>query len=64
MAHAVNIAEFFVRTKQEKTIFLHPLELLPAFQTEEFVPFVKGEPHWTLAGAEAPDWPEEAEPEA
>lgn len=30
-------------------------ELLPACITEEFVPFVEDEPHWTLAGAERPE---------
>ena len=30
-------------------------ELLPACLTEEFVPFVEDEPHWTLAGAEKPE---------
>jgi len=30
-------------------------ELLPAFGTEAFEPFVEGESHWTLAGAEKPE---------
>jgi hypothetical protein len=30
-------------------------ELIPAFLTEEYLPFVEGEPHWQLAGAEKPD---------
>jgi hypothetical protein len=40
-------------------------ELLPAFGTEAFEPFVEGESHWTLAGAEKPEmlvrWEEEQE---
>lgn len=30
-------------------------ELIPAFVTEDYLPFVEGEPHWQLAGAEKPD---------
>ena len=43
-------------------------ELLPAFESEEFVPFVEGEPHWVLAGAEKPEmlvrWEDEQEAKA
>ena len=28
---------------------------MPSADVEEFVPFVAGEPHWTLAGAEKPE---------
>ena len=39
--------------------------LVPACLTEEFVPFVEGEAHWTLAGADKPEmlvrWEEEQE---
>ncbi len=38
-------------------------ELLPVCPTEDFEPFVEGEPHWQLAGAEKPEmlvkWEEE-----
>ncbi|MDQ8755728.1 hypothetical protein RCO27_05750 [Sphingosinicella sp. LHD-64] len=40
--------ESFVRSEDYRG------ELVPAVTLEEFVPFVEGEPHWSLAGAEKP----------